>query len=397
MARKLRVSGDLILRTGQDSANDSRIPLSDQNRKDSDSTVKSSRRETYVTHESRLAGYSDISTTLSLLNNQQIRELVENATALGNGIGGSTALLQLENTFVFVKRIPITELEKSVENFMSTRNVFELPSFFHYGIGSLGHGVWREVAAHKMTTNWVLAKRSESFPLLYHWRVLPNLKQNTSEEVSDLVEFWGAKAVQDRIEAIEHAVDCVVLFLEYIPYSLHDWLTEQVALGEDTASSAFAKVESDLRNAVSFMNANDLLHFDAHFRNILTDGNRLYISDFGLAASTRFELSNSEIEFYKMNKAHDECYVVTEFVNWLIRILGGVNSHIEIMDYIRRCINGEKSRDLTGSAAVIIERYAPIALVMNEFYSNLISVNRSTPFPVEEIQQVSAMIGFDNL
>lgn len=340
-----------------------------------------------MTHESRLACYSDVSTTLSLLNNQQLRELVENSTALGNGIGGSTALLQLENTLVFVKKIPITELEKSAENFMSTRNVFELPPFFHYGIGSLGHGVWREVAAHKMTTNWVLEKRSESFPLLYHWRVLPNLNQSSSEEASDLVEFWGSGAVEDRIKAIEYAVDCVVLFLEYIPYSLHDWLTEQATLGEDTASSAFDKVESDLLNAVSFMNANELLHFDAHFRNILTDGNRLYISDFGLATSTRFELSSSEIEFYNRNKAHDECYVATELVNWLIRELGGVTSHLEIIGTIRRCINGEKPRNLTGSAAAMIEKYARIALVMNEFYSNLISVNRSTPFPVEEIQR----------
>ena len=47
---------------------------------------------------------------------------------------------------------------------MSTANVFQLPPFCHYGIGSPGGGVWREVAAHTMTTNWVLAKKCGSFP-----------------------------------------------------------------------------------------------------------------------------------------------------------------------------------------------------------------------------------------
>jgi serine/threonine protein kinase len=133
------------------------------------------------------------------------------------------------------------------------------------------------------------------------------------------------------------------------------------------------------------MNANGLLHFDVHFRNILTDGNRVYITDFGLATSSRFELSDSELEFLERNKDHDGCYVVTEFVNWLVTVLGGATNQTERVELIRRYAEGENSPEVMNAATVIIKRYASIALVMNDFYTNLGSVSRSTPFPVEEI------------
>ncbi|MCQ6560495.1 protein kinase [Paenibacillus mendelii] len=357
--------------------------------------MKSTSKELYVSHETRLARYADISTALSLLSDERLRERVENTKILGIGIGGSTALLQLEETSIFVKIIPITKLERRAENLMSTRNVFELPPFFHYGIGSSGGGVWREVAAHTMTTNWVIAKQCESFPLMYHWRLLPGLKRSSPIDVSRMVEFWGSEAVRGRLEAIEQSMDSVVLFCEYVPYNLHDWLIEQVNIGEDTATSAFAMVDSNLRSAVSFMNANELLHFDVHFRNILTDGYRVYISDFGLATSSRFELSDSELEFLELNKAHDGCFVVTELVNWIVRVLGGVMNLSEIIDFIRRYAEGEKSREIMDSAAAVIKRYAPIAMVIVDFYMNLVSVSRTTPFPVEEIQRICVTTGFE--
>ena len=40
-----------------------------------------------------------------------------------------------------------------------------------------------------------------------------------------------------------------------------------------------------------------------HSKNILTDGQRLYFADFGLAVSPRFELSNDEVDFVEINSA----------------------------------------------------------------------------------------------
>ena len=351
-----------------------------------------------MSYDTRLSRYADVSTALALLGDGRLRERLENAPILRTGIGGTTALMQIEDTSIFVKIVPLTELEKRTQNVMSTRNVLELPPYFHYGLGGPVRGVWREVAAHTMTTNWVLARQCESFPLMYHWRVLPNLPRRMplSEEereirdVSRMVEFWGSEAVGDRIKAIEQSIDSVVLFCEYIPHNLHDWMNEQVAMGEDEANSAFAMVESQVTSAVSFMNSQGLLHFDVHFENVLTDGRSIYITDFGLATSSRFELSDSELEFCELNKAHDECYVVTHLVNWLVAGLMGLMDRKDRIEFIRRCAYGYDPTEEVGSVAGgIIKKYAPIATIINDFYTHLRFDSRTTPFPMEEIQRVS--------
>lgn len=89
-----------------------------------------------MSYETRLARYADMSTNLALLSNQRLRERVESASILGTGIGGTSVLMQLEDTSIFVKIIPLTELEKRTENVMSTENVYDLPPYCHYGIGS---------------------------------------------------------------------------------------------------------------------------------------------------------------------------------------------------------------------------------------------------------------------
>ncbi|CAM5675047.1 hypothetical protein SCANM63S_05404 [Streptomyces canarius] len=104
----------------------------------------------------RLAGYGTVSTQLSLLSDHRLGEAVAAATPLGSGIGGRSAELDINGIRVFVKRIPLTDTELRPENVRSTANVFELPMFYQYGVGSAGFGAWRELAVHTMTTNWAL-------------------------------------------------------------------------------------------------------------------------------------------------------------------------------------------------------------------------------------------------
>ncbi|HEY9473233.1 MAG TPA: protein kinase family protein, partial [Mycobacteriales bacterium] len=250
-----------------------------------------------MSHAARVAGHGEVSTALALISDRRLGRLVDEAPLISAGIGGRAVLLHVDGTPVFAKRVPLTDLERRPENVMSTANMFGLPTLCHYGVGSAGGGAWRELAAHVMTTNWVLGKRCESFPLMYHWRVLaePPPPPSTPEEGAELarmVAYWdGSSAVRERLEAIARASASLVLFCEYIPQNLHEWLTTQPASGDHAVESACAMVEQALRTDVAFMNSNGLLHFDAHFRNILTDGQRLYFADFGLATSSRFELS----------------------------------------------------------------------------------------------------------
>ncbi len=159
----------------------------------------------------RLAGYGTVSTRLSLLSDHRLGEVVAAAAPLGSGIGGRSAELDVDGTPVFVKRIPLTDIELRPENVRSTANVFELPMFYQYGVGSAGFGAWRELAVHTMTTNWVLGDAYAGFPLMYHWRVLPDSPpEGFTDEFGGLegaVAHWeGSPAVRDR-----HARPAVVV------------------------------------------------------------------------------------------------------------------------------------------------------------------------------------------
>jgi hypothetical protein len=301
-----------------------------------------------------------------------------------------------------VKRIPLTDLERDPRNVMSTENVFGLPTYCQYGVvayGVGGFGAWREVAANTMTTNWVLAGRSESFPLMYHWRVLPGVVPLADElaDVERVVAYWGGSAaVRRRLHALDQVSASVVLFLEHIPQNVADWLTCQLASGPDIAA-ACAMVERRLRADIAFMNANGLLHFDAHFRNILTDGDRLYLADLGLATSPRFDLSTDERDFLARNASHDAGYAVRELLNWIVAHVVGVAASdtagpVERLDYLRRCATGARPTGAPEPLAELISRYAPVAAIMNDFYWDVFGVSRATPYPAQEIAQAMARI-----
>jgi hypothetical protein len=355
---------------------------------------------TDMSHRVRVVKYGDVSTALALLNDRQLGQLVDAAQPIGSGIGGTSALLDIAGAPVFVKRIPLTDLECDPDNVRSTANLFGLPAFCQYGVGGPGFGAWREVAANTMTTNWVLAKQSEAFPMMYHWRVLPGAVPLAEEhtDIERVVAYWGGSAaVRRRLHALAQVSASVVLFLEYIPHNLHDWLTSQLAAGPDAVAAACDMVQRCLHADIAFMNANGLLHFDAHFRNVLTDGHRLYLADLGLATSPRFDLSTDERDFLALNASHDACYAVRELLNWIVANVVGIadpdtGGPVERYDYIRRCAAGARPAGAPEPVAELISRYAPVVAVMNDFYWNLFGVSRATPYPAQEITQAMAVI-----
>jgi hypothetical protein len=75
-------------------------------------------------------------------------ELLATGVGGASGIGGSNVRLDVEGIPVFAKCVPVTDLEMAAENRGSTANLFDLPTMYHYGVGSTGTNVWRELAAH---------------------------------------------------------------------------------------------------------------------------------------------------------------------------------------------------------------------------------------------------------
>lgn len=351
---------------------------------------------TDTSHQDRVATYSNVATALALLDDRQLGHLVAGAQTIGSGIGGTSALLEVAGHPVFVKRVPLTDVERQPRNVMSTANVFGLPTVCQYGVveyASGGFGAWRELAANTMTTNWVLARRTEAFPLMYHWRVLPGAAPAAGEhaDVDRVVAYWdGSPAVRQRVHALARASASIVLFLEYLPQDLGAWLASQLAAGSDAVTAACTMAHQRLRADVAVMNAGGLTHFDAHFRNVLTDGRRLYLADHGLATSPRFDLAADERAFLARNASHDTAYAMRELLNWIVAHVVGIPAPAERYDYIRRCATGSRPTGVPEPIAELITRYAPVATIMNGFYWDLYGASRTTPYPAREIAQALA-------
>ncbi|MEW2494786.1 protein kinase family protein [Streptomyces nodosus] len=337
--------------------------------------------------DARLAAHRDIADALAATGDRELAALVESATPLGTGIGGRSLLIEVAGRRVFVKRVPLTDAEQRPENVRSTANLFRVPLVCHYGLGCPGFGAWRELAAHTMTTGWVRSGQFSGFPLLHHWRVLPDPPRPLHEELADVervVAYWGgAPQVRERIEALRTASASVTLFLEYVPHHLHDWLGARHASGD--LDGALALVERQLMATADFLQVHELLHFDAHFENVLTDGRRLYLADFGLALSPRFLLTPEERAFYDRHHGYDHAYMAAQLVNWLVTALYGYRGE-ERDAFVRACAEGRRPGGAPSAAAGIIMRHAPLTAVRAGFSHRLRFESRNASYPYEALR-----------
>jgi hypothetical protein len=282
------------------------------------------RLETYAHAASKLACCSDV----------KLERMLQEATNLHTGIGGSSALLHLDELEIFVKKVPLTDLERLPENVMSTANLFDLPPYYQYGIGSAGFNVWRELVSHIMTTNWVLSEATGNFPMLYHWRVLPQapaepMNEEQRKDLETQIDLWGgASSIRKRLEALHSSSACIVLFLEHFPTTLYRWLGSQLAEGGAKAELVVSFLDEELRQLCRFTSSRGFVHFDNHFQNILTGG-RIALSDFGLALSTDFDLSESELEFLNTHRTYDRCSTILNLLHFVIQTVYGSGDWVE--------------------------------------------------------------------
>ncbi len=330
-----------------------------------------------------------LSRSLASLTDRDVIRLLDSGEPLDAGIGGSTLAIRVAGAPVFVKLVALTDLERAAGG-RSTANLFDLPTWYHYGVGSAGFSAWREVVSHELATGWVLDGNAPYFPLLHHWRIVPlAARAVTPEDVHEIeraVAFWdGSIAVRGRLEALAGSSAAVALFLEYFPFTLRDWFLRQLAAGENRAVSACALVEDQLMYAIQCMTSNGVTHFDTHFDNVLTDGERLYVSDFGLAASTQYEVTPTERRFLERTARHDLAYAATHLVNAVVTGFGAARGLTARNDYLRRCAREGATPDLPERLGDVIRRYAPVAVVMNDFYWRLHGGQPATTYPAEAI------------
>ncbi|MEU9114103.1 protein kinase family protein [Streptomyces sp. NPDC048483] len=342
-------------------------------------------------YAARLAAYGNVSGRLALLSDRRLGAAVASAVPLGSGIGGRSARLDVDGTPVFVKRVPLTDLELRPEHVRSTANLFELPLYYQYGVGSAGFSAWRELAAHALTTGWVLGNAYQGFPLMHHWRVLPDTPPEPEAYAGEFggidgaVAHWeGSPAVRERLTALGRASSSLVLFLEYVPQTLTAWLDGHRA--GDAAPYHWA--EKELMRGTAFLASQGFVHFDAHFDNILTDGRLLYFADFGLALHSGFELTYTEAEFLTRHLPYDRCHTAGHLLHHLLR---RVFPDAEPDAVLREWLTGRRPDGLPPEAAALLARHAAPAAALRGFRRRLLTESKRTPFPVDEIEGALAV------
>lgn len=344
----------------------------------------------------RRARFHALARALALCSDAQLQQHLATAEPLGSGIGGRTLRWHFEGQPVFVKLIRLTALELRPEHRHSTANLFGLPPWYQRNVGSAGFGAWRELAAHQLANAAVLGGQFEGLPLVFHHRVLPAEPPDAAARRSlggteEMVAYWGGHpAVRARLQALRRSRACIALFMEHLPGHLADWLDERCHAPAPTRNAALRNVEHALVHDLPRLNALGLLHGDAHLRNILTCGQRLYYADLGLALSPAFALAADERRHLAHHAQLDQAYVRAKWVNGLLQRWAPEGSTPqERFAWVEAVAAGAQPRGLLPGlpavAAASVRRHAGVAAVVNRFYVALHTRSRRTPWPRQRV------------
>ena len=329
----------------------------------------------------RRAEHEKVSRKIEELGSEGLAAMLKDATQVHSGIGGTAVKLEIDGVPVFAKQIAVSDLEMA--NPESTANLFDLPTYYQYGVGSAGFGAWRELEAHKMTTDWVLKDECPNFPLMYGHAVLPREKPEPMKEemLDEMTRYWGgSEAVKERLKGIDGASNSVVVFLEAVGRSSGlnprlDYYIHPQASDGDTTKPDMEMVERELKATCDFMESKGMIHFDAHHGNILTDGDRLYFADFGLATSLGFDLSTEEREFFEKNRGYDRSLATA-----------GLSCHPRAESTREELPILPEVREVSDRYQAASDRYRTFTKSLREDFT------KTTPYPAVEMQELHQQV-----
>jgi hypothetical protein len=70
----------------------------------------------FAVDDGRIGRYHAVRSALAALDDRELGARLDGATRIGSGIGGQTARLRIGDVPVFVKRVPLTDLERLPEH-----------------------------------------------------------------------------------------------------------------------------------------------------------------------------------------------------------------------------------------------------------------------------------------
>lgn len=337
--------------------------------------------------------WSAQSAQLAVMDDEELGRLVDRTPA--SGWGGSAATALPDGTPVFVKRLPLTELEH--DHGHSTRNLFRLPAYYQYGVGSAGFGVWREVATHVKTTGWVVDGSCAAFPMLLHHRVMRRPAGTRADggwvDTADYVAYWNnSKRIASFMEARRSSPYELWLVLEHVPHRMFEWLVDSPAAVGEVVDAQFATLR--------FLHDHGVFHFDAHFGNVVTDGATPFLTDFGLVTDRAFDLTATERAFVDAHPHYDFGETVYSVGNALLAFLMQLpeadgralvqrfvdvvpRDHDALIDVLVENVDAiadDGTLGVTRPYADVVVRYRPVILFMSAFFAAMRFNRRKNTF-----------------
>ena len=203
------------------------------------------------------------------------------------------------------------------------------------------------------------------------------------------VKYWNSnknigRYVLDRAQAKYE----VALFLEYVPHVLDSWLPKHMG--------QLDSVLGQMEKTITFLRENGIIHFDCDHGNILSDGEKIYVADFGLALDKNFNLSKRERDFFRQNTHYDYgqflcnlgfCFFETfrksvESKKTKFRRKYGLADNDDyghlvsvLLEHIEE-IYADGILKLDGNYVEIVAKYRKIIELMHDFYGSMFSNNR---------------------
>lgn len=358
-------------------------------------------------NQQRKQKYFQLSSQLIQMDNRQLAALFDSSQQSAGW--GRTQTIEIGEHKVFVKRLPLTELEH--QNSFSTQNRYQLPTYYHYGIRSAGFGAFRELVAHSKTTTWVLNGEIENFPLLYHYRIMPFAGERAAldqEWLQGYLQYWGSneslgKFMRDRANAPYE----MVLFLEQIPQVVQPWLL--------THLDQIERVFKQLCTILDFLHKKGMIHFDVHFYNMLTDGESVYLTDFGLLLDKSFDLAEDESAFFNRHREHDYGQLISYLIFPIYELYQALPAEAQhklkeqygmtaggdqfqkilfmLLENITE-IHANKAIQMDDAYFAHLIRYRAIMFLMGNFFRTLVgNPQKDTPFPHEELRRLLTEAG----
>jgi serine/threonine protein kinase len=270
--------------------------------------------------------YNKLSDKLVVLTDKEILDLTNIPPKKKQW--GEYGLIKLEGNNIFFKKIPLSE--KFVLNQFNTKNLYNIPVNCNYGYNSAGVNPWRELITHIKTSNWVLTKEIENFPLLYYYRIIKDDSRNFETGMDkQFLERFNFKNYHLYLDDRANCNYKIIMFLEYIPNILCNFVDKDL-----NYVKYFFKESTKI---LDFLQTNDIIHLDTHWGNYLVDNNgKLYLTDFGLVLDKNFDLDEKEKLFMKKNKLLPYYYTFENvYMHYYYEIVNNhtMNNIIELSNY----------------------------------------------------------------